>query len=361
MPTRGAKPAIRAEAQLLAAQSGLAPDTAVLAHADEIERLSTQSGAWLKARADLPGVQREADGFTADLAALAIRLGLPDADAVLARQPSDADRARLEALLDEAAKRDAKLAAADTKLATERLDLASQQREREGRGPLRDPRPLRERLAALAGALKRIEAADELAVEAAAERRSLAEASARLRPASRTSTRWPASPCPRAKPSPPPASGSTASTPTSATARYPSPPCSAISQRSRAVWRSSTPAARFRRRSGSRQAAPPATKPGPACVPAFSAKRRASPPARCRRHPQPGIQHRAGRPSRRRGHRRCIPRRRSRPGGSQPRGKAGRTCGSGARARSGKGRLREGERWVAGALGECRHQAARAR
>ena len=174
--------AIRAEAQLLAAQSGLAPDTAVLAHADEIERLSTQSGAWLKARADLPGVQREADGFTADLAALAIRLGLPDADAVLARQPSDADRARLEALLDEAAKRDAKLAAADTKLATERLDLASQQREREGRGPLRDPRPLRERLAALAGALKRIEAADELAVEAAAERRSLAEASARLSP-----------------------------------------------------------------------------------------------------------------------------------------------------------------------------------
>ena len=101
---------------------------------------------------------------------------------VLARQPSDADRARLEALLDEAAKRDAKLAAADTKLATERLDLASQQREREGRGPLRDPRPLRERLAALAGALKRIEAADELAVEAAAERRSLAEASARLSP-----------------------------------------------------------------------------------------------------------------------------------------------------------------------------------
>ena len=73
--------AIRAEAQLLAAQAGLAPDTAVLAHADEIERLSTQSGAWLKARADLPGVQREADGFTADLAALAIRLGLPDADA----------------------------------------------------------------------------------------------------------------------------------------------------------------------------------------------------------------------------------------------------------------------------------------
>ena len=107
--------AIRAEAQLLAAQSGpppIPPCSPMRTRSSGCPRI----GRVAEGARDLPGVQREADGFTADLAALAIRLGLPDADAVLARQPSDADRAGLEALLDEAAKRDAKLAAADSKL-----------------------------------------------------------------------------------------------------------------------------------------------------------------------------------------------------------------------------------------------------
>ena len=109
------------------------------------------------------------------------------------------------------------------------------------------------------------------------------------RPASRTSTRWPASPCPRAKPSPPPASGSTASTPTSATARYPSPP-----ERDIADARGPSGGAR-RRPPGSIGGAdrgkphrPRRSLDRPARRPS---RRSAGPlrrPAR-RRHPQPGI------------------------------------------------------------------------
>ncbi|MCP8937884.1 AAA family ATPase [Alsobacter sp. SYSU M60028] len=171
-----------AEARHAANASSIAADPGVLPHGDEIDRLTGQSGAWEKARADLPKVRSEADAFDAELTALAVRLGLPDADAVIAGQPSDAVRAGVEALVAEGERLAAALAAARAAEEQEAGTLATLRREREARGGLREPGPARAAFAAFAEPLKRVDQMSGLREEVYAEAAELASEAARLSP-----------------------------------------------------------------------------------------------------------------------------------------------------------------------------------
>jgi uncharacterized protein YhaN len=128
-------------------------DDVLIDAAEDVARLTAESGAYRKARADLPGVDRELEAAARELANLAARLGLPAAD-LLARQPDDASRALVSELLSRGRALELKAEAAIADREAQRGALARKKQERGQRNPLRDPRPVRERRAALAGLVR---------------------------------------------------------------------------------------------------------------------------------------------------------------------------------------------------------------
>jgi uncharacterized protein YhaN len=64
-------------------------DEGLLANADDIQALVAKTGAYDKDQRDIPRIQAETDGYSADLKQLAIRLGIGDVDTVVLTQPAD--------------------------------------------------------------------------------------------------------------------------------------------------------------------------------------------------------------------------------------------------------------------------------
>jgi uncharacterized protein YhaN len=157
-------------------------DDALIAKAAEIQRLFGETSAYAKDKRDMPRVQAEADEYSALLAQVALRLGLPDADEVQKKRPTDAALALSRSLASEgkailhAEKEHLRLIASETG-ALKNLEL-----KRAERGASIDPGPLREKFAALSPILKLLEKRQDAEIAASNETRSLDQAVARLSP-----------------------------------------------------------------------------------------------------------------------------------------------------------------------------------
>lgn len=174
----------RAE-KLAAELDAIAVDPALLERAGNIEVLQRQSGEYLKALRDLPGVEREEDTVIRSLDALAARLGLADLPALLASQPDDASRAHVAECITRGKRLQITLSTRSTERDRENETLAAKKQERDRRGPLRDPRPFRERLAALGTTLKLVEKVTAQDADITVESARIVEAAARLTPSVR--------------------------------------------------------------------------------------------------------------------------------------------------------------------------------
>jgi uncharacterized protein YhaN len=152
----------------------------LLDRTQSIVDLFEQRGADQKARADLPRIAAERDEYRARLADLARRLGIAPVDLDRAH-PSDAVLARVGEALARAEKAQAKVADLEDRLAEERQTLERLDADRRALPPL-DPRPWRDRLAALAPDLKRLDERETARASLVAERRRIAETAARLDP-----------------------------------------------------------------------------------------------------------------------------------------------------------------------------------
>jgi uncharacterized protein YhaN len=173
----------RREQRLHEEHEAIALDQPLLDRAEEIEQLRTELGAYQKGLLDLPALAREEDAVMRQLAELALRLGLPDGEALLARRPDDAGLARLSALVEAGERLDQARRIRLDELARERGLLDERRHEHGRRGAaMVDPRPLRERLAALADLRRLAEIAHEHAAAIAAETTLLGQQAARLSP-----------------------------------------------------------------------------------------------------------------------------------------------------------------------------------
>ncbi|MBK1792947.1 AAA family ATPase [Devosia sp. WQ 349] len=153
----------------------------LLAHAETILTLFAQSGDFVSKRSDLPRVDAELSEYRGQIAQLTRRLGLSDDETMQRRQPSDA---ALQLVAD--------LASAGRQLASQRANLLQRASDEataaaalETERPaafLADPKPLRDRLAALAPEIRALERRDELTLRAATTARSQREAALRLQP-----------------------------------------------------------------------------------------------------------------------------------------------------------------------------------
>lgn len=174
----------RAEADLATARldlDGMVVDEALTVAADQVVQIFGESGGHAANRRDLPRIQAELDDLQRTLATLAGRLG-QEPGAIRAVQPSDAAQAQLERLIADgralAETRRGQRAAIERETTT----LAELRRQQAEQGGLSDPRPLQQRLSAIEPVLQRLDRRAELDREIRTERRSLAEAAARLMP-----------------------------------------------------------------------------------------------------------------------------------------------------------------------------------
>ena len=177
------KAAVAEHEQAEADLSEITVDEALIAKSGDVQRLFAETAAYANDRRDMPRIQSEENEYSASLGQLAIRLGLVDAQRVVEQQPTDAALALSRQLITEGKILNHTLSGHTRALGSENEALAALDRQRTERGTLIDPRPLREKLAARAPVLKRLEKLSETERIFTAETRSLAEAAARLDPA----------------------------------------------------------------------------------------------------------------------------------------------------------------------------------
>jgi uncharacterized protein YhaN len=169
--------------ELAREREGLSVDEALVARVGEVAELLRETGQYAKATEDLPGVDREAEGLRGGLEALAKRLGLAQAAQIASRQPSDADLALSRALSREGRAIEAEVASLRASLERERQSHASSRQDHAaGGGAPIDPEPVRERLAALAPVLRRLEGRADIEQAVEVEARAITEAALRLQP-----------------------------------------------------------------------------------------------------------------------------------------------------------------------------------
>ena len=171
-----------AAGQLTRESAGIVVNADLLAVAVEITALFSETGAYTKARRDLPAIEREVAGYDSELAQIARRLGLADAEELESRQPTDADLVRLK-----------RLAESGQALARALTDLARQQQaeherlaalEADGEAiRLIDPKPYAERMAAITAELTALSGLDGLQVQIGRARENLRLAAGRMKPA----------------------------------------------------------------------------------------------------------------------------------------------------------------------------------
>ena len=158
-------------------------DEAVLGRAGDVLRLFGETGAYDKNRRDLPRVQAEANEYGGVLAELTVRLGLSDAVAVEAAQPTDSAQALIrDSLISECRDLTDSLERNTAALATEREALSELGHARAMHGGLANPQPLRDKFAALTPVLRNLPKRVEMELAIRAERRNLREAAGRLAP-----------------------------------------------------------------------------------------------------------------------------------------------------------------------------------
>ena len=157
-------------------------DEGVLARADEILEAFRGTDRFDKGGIDLPRIQGEADAFARDLAQLAARIGLPDAEALRARQPSDAARARIEGLIRTGREDSAALTRLEQDLAARRGERDRLAAATDAAAGLSDPAPLRADLKAFAALRRDIDRRDDLDAALTREAGSIRMQAARLSP-----------------------------------------------------------------------------------------------------------------------------------------------------------------------------------
>ncbi|MCJ2035797.1 YhaN family protein [Methylobacterium sp. J-068] len=157
-------------------------DEGVLARADEILEAFRGTDRFDKGGLDLPRIQGEADAFAREIAQLAARIGLPDAEALRARQPSDAARTRIEGLIRDGRENAATIARLSQDLAARRAErdrLAASMAES---GALSDPASLRADLRTFATLPRDLDRRDDLAATLAREAGLIRAQAVRLSP-----------------------------------------------------------------------------------------------------------------------------------------------------------------------------------
>ncbi|WP_132253075.1 ATP-binding protein [Methylobacterium segetis] len=160
----------------------VAVDDRLLARAEEILEGFRGIDRFDKGASDLPRLQGEADGFAQDLERLRVRIGLPDADQLRARQPSDAARTRIEGLIRAGREFAASLARLGGELAQRRAEHARLAEARGADAPPADPAPLRADLKTLAPLRNEVARRDALAATIQGEAKQIALRAARLSP-----------------------------------------------------------------------------------------------------------------------------------------------------------------------------------
>lgn len=158
----------------------LAVDEPLLARAEEIKELLAASGDYTSKLKDLPRIEAERDDYDGELGQFAGRLGMsgPDLDA---RQPTDAALAGLRTLIEEGRRLAGTASGLDDQIAEWRTSLAAIEARRPG-GSLVDPKPWRDRFAALAPEIAPLARRDEIEASHRALRRELDDRFARLLP-----------------------------------------------------------------------------------------------------------------------------------------------------------------------------------
>ena len=162
--------------------SSILPDETLLANAGEIEALFYDSGAYEEKQEHIPRIQAEADGYSAELGELAVRLGMSDAAQVVARQPADTVYVATRGLIAEGKKLFDQLDRYQKQISSETETLAGLEDQRGARESVPNPRQLREQLEALGPVLKQLDPALEIERKIAEESKSLERAAARLHP-----------------------------------------------------------------------------------------------------------------------------------------------------------------------------------
>jgi len=125
-------------------------DSPLVEMAAEIDALRERLGEIRKAESDLPKRREAARVAREQLDALARRLGLVDADALIARQPSDATIGGVEAAIEARSDAEKRLLAEQEKAAETERRLQELEQSRAPGEALVDPAPFRQRLAAFA-------------------------------------------------------------------------------------------------------------------------------------------------------------------------------------------------------------------
>jgi uncharacterized protein YhaN len=170
------------EAKAVRDHADITFDEALIARAGDVLRLFGETRAYADNQGDLPRIQAETDDYSGALAELAVRLGLADASAVEASQPTDAAQVLVRGLVVEGRAITDELRRNTAALVAERDSLAKLEHQRAERGGLTNPRPLNEKFAALSPVLKMLEKGTETERAIRIETRSLREAAGRLEP-----------------------------------------------------------------------------------------------------------------------------------------------------------------------------------
>jgi uncharacterized protein YhaN len=170
-----------ADADRRLARIHLQPD--FLAESARIDALVEHLQALREAVRDLPKRETEYQEADALLSDYARRLGIADADALLAVGPSDANRARVRQLVAKAGTLKTAAAALRRQREDAATELAAAEKRKSAAGAARDPEPLRRRLAALRPEAEAVAARIELSASLDRRREVLAQRAGRLNPA----------------------------------------------------------------------------------------------------------------------------------------------------------------------------------
>jgi uncharacterized protein YhaN len=149
-------------AEAKAALEAIEVDEALVARSAEVLELFSRSGDYASKLNDMPRIEIERDEFADILATHAQRLGFANAESMLRGQPSDGLVQMLRELIEEGDGIERQIADLERRHADE---LAAAAEEDEAAFGIADPKPFRDRLAALGPDLKRLEGRIHLEAE----------------------------------------------------------------------------------------------------------------------------------------------------------------------------------------------------
>ena len=171
------------EARATRDHASITVDNSITAEAGNVLTLFSEIGAYANDRRDSPRIQAEADDYRGRLAEITARLGLTDVATVEKDRPTDPEQTLVRNLINEGRKVATDLSRHTDALANERAALAKMEKQNSERGRINDPRPLREKLAALNPVLKQLDKRLGIEESIHAEERQLKEAALRINPA----------------------------------------------------------------------------------------------------------------------------------------------------------------------------------